>query len=164
MELLVVVAIVGLISSIMAVTFHDAKVQTRDSVRLEDVRQILGALESYQADYGIYPPNEHDFTNPTVPYYDRWDWSNMGSFIPALVSGKYVAKPPQDPLNYLGWYYVYVDAQNFSFVPNATGGLCQDGARAMIQFSTEKVVPKNYPECHWGLIPPAVPTYCVCLY
>lgn len=72
LELLVVIAIIGLLSSVVLTSVNSARVKSRDTVRLQHVRQIQNALELYRSKYDIYPfsvncqvgaparaPNEH---------------------------------------------------------------------------------------------------------
>jgi prepilin-type N-terminal cleavage/methylation domain-containing protein len=55
-ELLVVVAIIGLITSIVLVSLEDARAKSRDSKRLQTVKQYTNALELYAGDNGgLYP-------------------------------------------------------------------------------------------------------------
>ncbi len=55
LEVLVVVAIAGMILSFTLVSIRSAKQRSRDSRREEDVKQILSALSIYAATRGIYP-------------------------------------------------------------------------------------------------------------
>lgn len=54
-ELLVVISIIGLLSTLAVVALNQARVRARDSKRLSDVKQIQTALEIYYADQGAYP-------------------------------------------------------------------------------------------------------------
>jgi general secretion pathway protein G len=54
-ELLVVVAIIGILAAISVVSLNTARARARDSRRVADVRQIQTALELYYNDMGTYP-------------------------------------------------------------------------------------------------------------
>lgn len=54
-ELLVVISIIGLLSTLAVVALNQARVRARDSKRLSDVKQIQTALELHYADQGVYP-------------------------------------------------------------------------------------------------------------
>ena len=55
-ELLVVVAIIGLLSTIAAVSLGTARQKARDTTRIATMKQVGTALEEYYADKGGYPP------------------------------------------------------------------------------------------------------------
>lgn len=63
-ELLVVVAIIGLLSSVVLVSLDAARSKARDTRRISDMRSIETALELYYDTAGSYPAcsNWQDFT------------------------------------------------------------------------------------------------------
>ena len=54
-ELLIVIAIIGILVSIGLAAFSRAQTQARDGQRKADIEQIRGALEQYYADNNHYP-------------------------------------------------------------------------------------------------------------
>lgn len=54
-EILIVVAIIGVLTSLLMVNFIGARQRSRDGQRKSDLRQIQSALELYRADQGVYP-------------------------------------------------------------------------------------------------------------
>lgn len=86
-ELIVVIAIISVLSSLLMANFVGFRARGRDAQRKSDLRQIQAALEMYRADAGTYP---------TLP--------SCGS---SLVSGSvtYMQKVPCDPS---GGSYYYV--------------------------------------------------------
>lgn len=54
-ELLVVVAIFSLLSSLVLATTRDAKTRSQDATRISDMRQMVNALELYFASNNQYP-------------------------------------------------------------------------------------------------------------
>ncbi len=54
-ELLIVIAIIGLLSTLAVVALGSARVKARDSKRLADLKQLQTALELYYTDQNKYP-------------------------------------------------------------------------------------------------------------
>ncbi|NMC51612.1 type II secretion system protein [Candidatus Kuenenbacteria bacterium] len=54
-ELLLVIAIIGLLATLAVTSLNNARIKSRDSRRLGDVRNIQTALELYFNDLGGYP-------------------------------------------------------------------------------------------------------------
>jgi len=54
-DLLVVISIIGLLSSVVLATLDSARVKARDAQRITALKQIQTALELYYADNGRYP-------------------------------------------------------------------------------------------------------------
>ncbi len=59
LELLIVVAIIGVLASLAAVSYSSAQRRARDSQRQSDLKAIQNALEQYYADHdGNYPDDD----------------------------------------------------------------------------------------------------------
>ena len=54
-EILIVVAVIGLISTLSAVAVSSARANARDAVRLSDVRQVQVSLENFFMARSSYP-------------------------------------------------------------------------------------------------------------
>src|SRR5260221_13661164 len=54
-ELLIVVAIIGILSTLLMTNFIGIRQRARDAQRKSDIRQVQSALELYRADTGSYP-------------------------------------------------------------------------------------------------------------
>jgi prepilin-type N-terminal cleavage/methylation domain-containing protein len=54
-ELLVVISIISFLSSIVFASLQNARLKTRDSLRLQNIRQLQSALELYFSDNSKYP-------------------------------------------------------------------------------------------------------------
>jgi prepilin-type N-terminal cleavage/methylation domain-containing protein len=65
-EMLIVVAIIGLLSSVVLVGLGDVRKEARDARRLADIRQMQNALELYYSDKQNYPADIYDL--PGTPY------------------------------------------------------------------------------------------------
>ena len=70
-ELLIVIAIIGILISVGLASFRRAQTQTRDGQRKADIANIRGALEQFYADNNVYPsalPDLESNPSPTSPY------------------------------------------------------------------------------------------------
>ncbi len=93
-ELLIVIAIIGILSSVVLVSMGGARKSARDSVRKADMRQIISAQEMY------YGANDAYLTA-------------TGAALPAAIS-TYMPKTPSDPgTGSDGWSNNTGDAQKF---------------------------------------------------
>lgn len=94
-ELLVVISIIGLLSSIVLTSVNSARVKARDAKRQADLNQIYLALQLYFDDRGYLPiTSSYGESNP-----GGWDYSSQGQFLPFLQTGGYFSSVPVDPLN-----------------------------------------------------------------
>jgi len=93
-ELIVVIAILGLLSTIGLVSFRTAQIKGRDTQRKSDLAQIQKALEIYYNDYGYYPTDDYPASGsfvdtkgtlyikeiPQDPKFDAYPYSSDGTF------------------------------------------------------------------------------------
>jgi len=72
-EMLVVVAIIGLLSSVVVVGLGSARQNARDARRISDIRQIQNALEVYYSTNQSYPDDTAfaGLSTPNDPLADR---------------------------------------------------------------------------------------------
>ena len=97
-ELLVVMAIIALLSSIILAQLNKSRMKSRDARRIADVKQIQLALSLYYNDNGVYP------SSPL---------SSAANFVP-----NYISTLPKDPSSQLD--YAYAGLQGYA--PTASGG------------------------------------------
>lgn len=92
-EFLVVIALIGLISTFILVSLRSAKAKARDGKRLREIGQIAKALQLYWVDYTYYPEN----TCPCTA--GDWEASDKSpdEFMEYLTS--YISEVPLDPIN-----------------------------------------------------------------
>lgn len=106
-ELLVVVAIIGILSTLLTANFIAVRQRGRDSQRKSNLRQIQSALELYRADQAGYPtagPNAGNF--PTA----------CGSaFTNVAGSTTYMQKVPCDPTN-VPYTYSSTDTTRYTLI------------------------------------------------
>lgn len=89
-ELLIVVAIIGILTTVLMANFIGIRQRARDVQRKGDLEHVRHALELYRADQGVYPqPGTGDGNFPTT--------CGSGS---SLINGTttYMQKIPCDPL------------------------------------------------------------------
>jgi len=95
-ELMVVLAIIGILSGLLLISYQGARKAARDGKRKADLEQIRSALEICRTDTGSYP----------VVIYDAGGNISCGNPPEIYLSGV-----PKDPLT----------ADNYSFVPSPPG-------------------------------------------
>jgi len=83
-ELLVVLAIMGILLGISSVSFRGANKNARDTKRQADLQIIKGAVESYRLENGEFPDTIND-----------------------LIIGNYLSSGYEDPKGGEGFNYVY---------------------------------------------------------
>ena len=105
MEILVVVAIMGLISSIAFVSLQNARAEARDVKRVADIKQVQNALELYYSKYGVYPNTECNVLLPSIvacnSNFDAGDWISE-------LTPEFIKELPNDPLNTTDPPVVYI--------------------------------------------------------
>ncbi|MFZ5559663.1 MAG: type II secretion system protein [Patescibacteria group bacterium] len=85
-ELLVVVAIIGLLVGMLVISIKGIKAKARDTQRVADINSYATALGLYHNDYNTYPIYDG--------YITRTD-----SLSTALINAEIMNNPPLDPLN-----------------------------------------------------------------
>jgi type II secretory pathway pseudopilin PulG len=97
--LLVVISIIGLLSSVVLASLNSARAKARDAERASDINQINKALQLYYSVHGSYPSTGNINTvymdpgckTAVAPDQITSDW------IPGLVAGGFIPKLPIDP-------------------------------------------------------------------
>ncbi|MFH0851996.1 MAG: type II secretion system protein [bacterium] len=100
MELLVVVAIIGILASIVLVSLNSARAKARDAKRLQDIRQIQSALDLYYDKYGAYPVSGNcAATLPNSGWCNSVESLSSNSWIRNGSSNlsEFIGKDPIDP-------------------------------------------------------------------
>ncbi|KKQ92408.1 MAG: General secretion pathway protein G [Candidatus Woesebacteria bacterium GW2011_GWA2_40_7] len=141
-ELLVVMAILGVLVTIALVSFRNSQARGRDAQRKSDLKQISSALELFYSDYGKYP-DDSGGAILACPYNTSttcaWGTGEFGD-------GKtiYFKVMPKDPVSGQNYYYRIADAPNgqkfqlFAYLENTqdpdliippTGYLCGGGTK-----------------------------------
>jgi type II secretion system protein G len=105
LELLVVVAIIGILAAVSMALLSDTRARSRDARRLSDMREIEKALNLYYAENGHFP--DEDGTDPAITGSD--DVST------ALEGADLISETPTDPLHPTYTYrYESADTTDFT--------------------------------------------------
>lgn len=123
-ELLVVMAIIGILAVISLANFRTSQIKARDAERKANLRQITNALEAYMSDYGVYPPAQNGKIKAcgcglATPNACEWTDSTNREFCDAnnTVYMKEVASDPTGAPHFCyesdGTYFkIYADLEN----------------------------------------------------
>jgi len=113
-ELLVVMAILGVLVTLIGTAFRSAQARGRDAQRKSDLKQIANALELFFNDYGFYPQGDEQGRIKACPYEKgvggvACNW-NVGEFVdmfPETATERtiYIKKVPDDPVTGYDYYY-----------------------------------------------------------
>ena len=90
-EILIVVAILGILAAITLPTFRGHIAEAKESAAKDNLRILRNAIELYAA--------QHDGVPPGYPYNDPTEIPNSGIFIGQIVISKYIKKIPANPFN-----------------------------------------------------------------
>lgn len=112
-ELLVVITIIALLTTMGIVIYQNATRKTRDGRREVDLEQARTALELYRSDNSTYPTDT--------------DWSDLGTSL-----GDYIKSMPNDPKSFTYVYDPDDDALGYSLCAhletgNDTDDFCESG-------------------------------------
>lgn len=127
-EILLVLAIIGILVALSSVAFLSARKTARDAKRKTDLEQIRGALETYKTDKNFYPGSLS-----TPPQSGSGPVSVLSVFLTGG-SSSYISSIPSDPISTLQYYYVplsngyalcaYLENGSSTAVPNCASGEC----------------------------------------
>ncbi len=103
-ELLVVISIIGLLSSVVFASLNNARMKARDAKRLSDMKQIQTALELYYDKYGFYPNPRSSgtgaYNETAVCSWDVSSYDQNGDgypFLRPLADEGFLSPVPVDP-------------------------------------------------------------------
>lgn len=103
------IAIIGLLSSIVLASLSSARQKAKNTAYLAELKQLITALKLYREDNGSYPP-------PPSDYYTNTTGSWTTSLVTAL-EGNYIPGIPIHPDNDPGTYFTHILINN---TPGAT--------------------------------------------
>lgn len=119
-ELLVVIAIIAIIATIIIVNLALARVKSRDTRRVADLKQIQTAAEMYfdEENQSVYPGTE----NFGYRSDSATNWSNLAGWVDPTTSVKFssfIPSLPKDPKNSgnykYGYYWITPSGQSPSY-------------------------------------------------
>lgn len=98
-ELLVVVAIIGLLTGMVVISIQHVKAKARDAQRVSDINSLATALALYHNDFNAYPIYDGYLENPIDPGNPVYDG--------LVVNANAMSALPIDPLNTGNYRYYY---------------------------------------------------------
>jgi prepilin-type N-terminal cleavage/methylation domain-containing protein len=123
-EVLIVIVIIGILTTIIVVVANDARKKGRDAKREAEASTIGKALRAYEAEKGYFPnvfPNAGDWCTAST-FWTSCPWSNYNPYIKACVTSNetkpwpndfkialqdYLKTFPVDPLSSNTYQYIY---------------------------------------------------------
>ncbi|MDP3983307.1 MAG: prepilin-type N-terminal cleavage/methylation domain-containing protein [bacterium] len=102
-ELMVVISIIAILSSVGLATYTSYGKKAKDSRRMVDLEVIRQALELYRSDNGVYPPV------PTVSGFCTQISNTAYTQVKNALESGYLDKVPQDPQyadTYQDYFYI----------------------------------------------------------
>lgn len=133
-ELILVVALLGLISTTVVIAANPAKrfAQTRDAIRKNDIGQIVNAIISYEVFSGQYPDENGCDSSIGMKTHGNCpanppesDWNTNSPLYTALIDQQILKILPKDPLNNGTYHYRY-EPRNAQENPcKETGTVCR---------------------------------------
>lgn len=139
-EILVVIAIIGILSSVVMSALNDARTKARDGRRARDIRQIMVALELYYDKYERYPQctlaiGGDQFCGHCDPY----GANEFEQALQPLVDEGFLPSIPRDPKNATGCYTYeyYTNNQSNDWLAQCGGQPLENFPYAM-RFGTEE--------------------------
>ena len=122
-ELLIVIAIIGVLSSVVLSSLNISRNKANDAKRIASIKQLQTALETYYNDNGQYPSSA-DVAFPGV----------LTTLTPAYISQIPVDPNPATPFRYYTasqnpatFYAILVNNQNKPSCYVCGGSICYDG-------------------------------------
>ena len=107
-ELVIVIAVIGVLSSIILASINGSRIRSKDNKRIVDLNNVSLAMDLYFDKYGAYPPSSQRCC-------DNNDFKeNFESMVGVLVSEGYLPAVPQPPTTdypYMHYQYPAGEAQ-----------------------------------------------------
>lgn len=164
-ELLVVIAIISILTSVILGSLSTARINSREGIRVENLRTLQTALELYYTDYGRYPktfePEDistmNGHPNPPGSGIFKECAGHPNDYIPGLAP-KYIAKLPSDPaLNCGGvphsWVYAS-DGIDYKLITHPELGTIRTVTDPAWDNGSNDCILDGYPAVHYGVWTP----------
>ncbi len=131
-ELLVVIAVIGMLSSVILVSLGPTRWKARDSRRFSDLKQLQLAVELYYDENNSYPSTGGSWWGEGNPCYGDHDYSGPNGWIPNLAP-EFIGKLPGDPKPNLAANHCYLyisDGTDYMIITHFTMEAICDGVDA----------------------------------
>ncbi|SRR5258708_418567 len=154
-ELLIVIAIIGILSSLLFVNFSGARERARDSKRKTDLTEIKSALQLYYNDYGKFPAAGagNTIAGCGAAGTSTCDWTSGSTAGSAFSAGNpanvYMGVMPGDPLSPTVQYSYAVDATvDYKLQTTLENASDTDAAKSQSRCGVAVPVAKVYMICN----------------
>lgn len=107
-ELIIVIAIIGILVALVIVTYQGVTAQAHKAKRLADVNAVQKALELYRQDYGYYPANGSNNWGGAL------NSAQMQTALSTYMRNGIPTEPSGDPAK--AYYYVRGNADNYGII------------------------------------------------
>ncbi len=119
-ELLIVIAIVGVLSTVVLASLNNARAKARDSARISNVKEVQTALSMYHSDNGSYPVSADQDWAGNGADYGTYPNTGATGYIPNLAP-TYIKELPIDPKQTATNGYIYKsDGTDYFFMAHGT--------------------------------------------
>jgi len=138
-ELLIVIVVIGILASIVIVSYNKVQSQARDSKRKTDVSNMIKALELYYSDNGKYPTASGTNSSVNGSWYssDTTSWSSFKGVLTGAIDTL-----PSDPKNSAGAVTSVSTAYNYAYFGGSYCGESSVGQMYIIVYRLE-ALPKE---------------------
>ncbi|OGM75588.1 hypothetical protein A2210_03295 [Candidatus Woesebacteria bacterium RIFOXYA1_FULL_40_18] len=129
-ELLVVLAIIGVLATLVVGGFRSSQMRGRDAQRKSDLKQLAASVELYFSDYSKYPDSAGGLIAGCPAPSTSCSWG-LSEFTDNKTT--YFKVVPKDPVSSLNYYYRVVDSgtnqkfQLFAHLENSEDKNCLEG-------------------------------------
>ena len=117
-ELLIVIVVIGILATLVIVTFTGIQQKARNSQRQTDINAVASHVEAFYAQHGFYP-TAADITNAT------FRTNQMKGLDPEALRD-----PKQSSTGTIATAAVEAGTYQYSYVPGATTGTCKTESSA----------------------------------
>lgn len=113
-ELMVVISIIGVLSTIAMTSLNGARAKARDARRKNDLEQISLAMEQYYSDHGTYQVAGSGYDGCSCGWFNSQDGSHYAKSVGnGLKEAGYFTVVPRDPNNATPQYMIYLCGGGF---------------------------------------------------
>lgn len=114
-ELMIVVAVLGIMAAIIVPQVQSHAMQAKEAVAKDSLRILRGAIELYAAQHGGVAPGYADDDPDTVP-------SGANFYKQTVLDGRYMRSMPENPFNKLDTMQVIANNGTFPAEPTGANG------------------------------------------
>jgi prepilin-type N-terminal cleavage/methylation domain-containing protein len=119
-ELLIVIAIVGVLSTVVLSSLNSARSKARDSTRISNIKEVQKALAVYNSNNGSYPVSANSTWAGNGATYGGLPNTGLGGYIPDLAP-TYIKELPIDPNQTADSGYIYKsNGSDYFFMAHGT--------------------------------------------